>query len=367
MQLHRNVNLHLKNNKLFMRYFYLILPAICLFLSSTCNGLQPSSECEWQPESRIKGLSFTAPPKPFPENPMPAVQAVNADWIAVIPYGFTRPAKAHVSFNIDWQWWGEKTEGVVSTIETAHTAELKVMLKPQVYIPGGWVGDLDFDKDSDWQAWEKDYETYILTMAEIADSLQVEMFCVGTEFRKSVSKRPQFWHQLIRKIRDIYDNKLTYSANWDDYENISFWNEMDYIGINAYFPLIDDKTPSISNLQKSLKSYINKIQRFACRQNKPILFTEYGYLSVDKCAYNTWELEAEIKQLPINEQAQANAIEALLTELKQYDWWAGGFLWKWFPNGEGGEGYNYRDYTPQGKKAEQILKECYQNLDTKDT
>jgi len=56
-----------------------------------------------------------------------------------------------------------------------------------------------------------------------------------------------------------------------------------------------------------------------------------------------------------------------LTELKQYNWWAGGFLWKWFPNGEGGEGYNDRDYTPQGKKAEQILKECYQNLDTKDT
>jgi len=281
----------------------------------------------------------------------------------VIPYGYTRLDKAHVSFNIGWQWWGEKVEGVVNTIETAQAAGLKVMLKPQVYIPGSWVGNLDFNQDADWEAWEKDYENYILTMAHIADSLQVEMFCIGTEFRKSTDKRAKFWQQIIPKIRNTYTGKLTYSANWDDYQNVSFWNELDYIGINAYFPLTKDKTPPVNDLQQSLKPYINKIQRFVCQQNKPVIFTEYGYLSVDRCAYNTWELEGNIKQHSINEQAQANAIEALLTELKQHNWWAGGFLWKWFPNGQGGEGYNERDYTPQGKKAEEILKKCYENLD----
>jgi len=345
-----------------MKNHYLLLPLICLLFSHTCATVSPLPECEWQSEVRIKGLSFTAPPQPFPTAPMPAVQAVNADWIAVIPYGYTRPGKAHVSFNIDWQWWGERVEGVTFTIEAAQKAGLNVMLKPQVYMPGSWVGDLEYDNEKAWQAWEKDYENYILTMAQLANSLEVKLFCIGTEFRKSVAKRPQFWTQLIQKIRKTYTGKLTYSANWDDYKNVPFWNELDYIGINAYFPLTKDKTPTIKALQQALRPSIRKIEYFACEQNKPVLFTEYGYLSVDGCAYNTWELEPKVHQLAINEQAQANAIEALLTELQAHDWWHGGFLWKWFPNGKGGEGYNERDYTPQGKKAEAILRKCYQDL-----
>lgn len=341
---------------------YLILPLICLLFSHTCSTVSPLAECEWQPEARIKGLSFTAPPQPFPADPMPAVKAVNADWIAVIPYAYTRAGKAHVAFNIDWQWWGERIEGIEFTIKAAHKARLNVMLKPQVYMHGTWVGDLEYSHDEDWQRWEKDYENYILTMAQIAASLEVKLFCIGTEFKKSVEQRPQFWTQLIRKIRDIYKGQLTYSANWNDYQDVPFWSALDYIGISAYFPLVEDKTPSVKALQQALQPITRKIERFACQQNKAVLFTEYGYLSVDGCAHKNWELEAKISQLPINEQAQANALEALLTEMKTHDWWAGGFLWKWFPNGQGGEGYNAKDYTPQGKKAERTLTKCYADL-----
>jgi len=346
-----------------MKKNILLLILSCFLCSNTCSTLGTQTGCEWQSATRIKGLSFTAPPNPFSTDPMPPVKAVNADWIAVIPYGFTRSGKAHVSFNIDWQWWGEKTEGVTHTIQIAHDARLKVMLKPQVYIPGGWVGDLEYKTDKAWEKWEIDYEKYMLTMAQLADSLEVEMLCIGTEFKKSTAQRPEFWQELIRKIRDIYKGKLTYSANWDDYQNVPFWQDIDYIGVSAYFPLDKNKTPKVNDLRKEWKAYARKMESFACRQSKPIIFTEYGYLSVDGCAYNTWDLESKIKRIPRNEQAQANAIEALLTEFKQYDWWHGGFLWKWFPNGEGGEGYNDRDYTPQGKQAEEILTKCYAEID----
>ncbi len=342
-----------------MKKLIILSILFCLLGSNTCSKLSPPTKCKWESAPRIKGLNFTAPSNPFPRDPMPLVKTVNADWIAVIPYGYTRQGKAKMSFNIQWQWWGERVEGIKQTIESAHAAGIKVMLKPQVYIPGSWVGDLEYKTDEKWEKWENDYEEYILTMAKIADSQDVEMFCIGTEFSKSTAQRPQFWRQLIQKTRDIYTGKLTYSANWDNYENITFWHEMDYIGINAYFPLDQSKTPKINDLRKAWQPIVHKMEALACQKNKPIIFTEYGYLSVDGCAYNTWELESKMRRLPLNEQSQANAIEALLVEFKQYDWWQGGFLWKWFPNGVGGEGYRSHDYTPQGKKGEEILKKYY--------
>lgn len=98
---------------------------------------------------------------------------------------------------------------------------------------------------------------------------------------------------------------------------------------------------------------------FASKLNKQILFTEFGYLSVDGCAGKTWELEQNINQLPVNEKAQATAYEALFEHFWKKDWWAGGFLWKWFPNDQGHEGYFEKDYTPQGKLAEKKLRDWY--------
>jgi len=63
--------------------------------------------------------------------------------------------------------------------------------------------------------------------------------------------------------------------------------------------------------------------------------------------------------LDINERAQANALNSLYEIFSQQEFWAGGFLWKWFPNMQGHEGYPDKDYTPQGKIAEDVISEWY--------
>ncbi len=344
-----------------INFLPLIATIIIIVLSfSACQqkNTTTSTQTESKKIERLHGLNFVAPPKEFPQNPMPTVQAVAADWIAVIPYGYTMPKQNKVIYNVEkWQWWGETPAGVKQTIELAHEAKLNVMLKPQVYFPQSWSGYLDFEKEEDWEQWEADYTNYIMTFVKIAAEQNVEMFCVGTEFKISVTKREAFWRKLIKDIKAQYKGKLTYASNWDEYPIVPFWDELDYIGVNAYFPLINEKTPNVENLIRMWKTPLDNIKATQQKFKKPVLFTEYGYLTVDGCAYNSWELEAKINELSINEQAQANAIDALWKAAGQEDWWAGGFLWKWFPNMEGHEGYPEKDYTPQGKKAAEVLKE----------
>ncbi len=307
----------------------------------------------------LKGLSFVAPPKAFSESPMKAVNAVNADWIAVIPYGFSVVGEPKVFFNTNRQWWGEREEGVRETIKLAQEANINILLKPQIYIPGSWTGDLDYKTDEEWQSWEEGYTKYIMTFAKVATEFEIPVFCIGTEFKIGARKREQYWRDLIKQVREIYQGKITYAANWDEYMDVPFWDDLDYAGINAYFPLNSDKTPSVDALKNSWQPHKKAIRKFYNKIKKPIVFTEYGYLSVDGCAYNTWELESKVKSLDINEKAQANAINALLETFWDEPYWYGGFIWKWFPNMRGGEGYNNRDYTPQGKEGQTVLKEWY--------
>lgn len=310
--------------------------------------------------TKINGLTFVAPPEPFTTNPMTAVTDLGANWISVIPYAFTRPDVPDVRYNENGrQWWGERPVGVRESIRLAHEAGVKVMLKPQVWIPGGWTGNLDFATDALWADWEKGYERYIMRFASLADSTGADMFCIGTEFRTSIEKRPQFWAGLIKKIKSVYHGKLTYSSNWDDWDKVPFWDELDYIGLGGYFPLVDAVCPTVDDLKKAWAPIREHLKTYSLSQKKPVLFTEWGYLSVDGCGWRNWELEKGIDERNINEQAQANCMEAMLATFQPEDWWAGSFLWKWFPNMRGHEGYPERDYTPQGKLAEKTLRKWY--------
>jgi len=323
----------------------------------TSNGQRPTSNIH---TPKINGLTFVAPPEPFPLNPMPAVTDVGASWIAVVPYAFTRPGAPSVRYSAnEGHWWGERPDGVRETIRLAHAAGVQVMLKPQVYVPRGWTGALDFPTDTDWESWEADYERYILRFAVLADSMKAEMLCIGTEFNTSIAERPQFWYRLIGKIKKSYHGKLTYSSNWDDWERVPFWKELDYIGLGGYFPLVESVTPSVDSLRLAWTPIRDRLQKFSRSQGRPVLFTEFGYLSVDGCGWRNWELEQGISQRNINQQAQANCYEALFTTFHPEPWWAGCFLWKWFPNMRGHEGYPERDYTPQGKLGEATVRKWY--------
>lgn len=46
-----------------------------------------------------------------------------------------------------------------------------------------------------------------------------------------------YWRELISQVRQQYDGPLTYGANFDQFARVGFWDSLDALSVNAYFPL----------------------------------------------------------------------------------------------------------------------------------
>jgi len=218
----------------------------------------------------------------------------------------------------------------------------------------GWPGDFEMDDQENWESWEEDYREYLATVLDIADTFDVEMICIGTEFRLAVRQRPKFWEDLIDEVRSRYSGKLIYAANWDTVEEVSFWDKLDYIGIDAYYPLSESTTPSVEELVQAWKPHLDRIELLAQRVDRSVIFTEYGYRSTDQTARHPWETDKEKRA--VNLEGQRNSYQALYYATSDRDWFEGGFLWKWFADHDGVGGSKDKGFTPQNKPAAEVIK-----------
>lgn len=314
-----------------------------------------------RPAERIRGVSFSAPRREMAPDALAPAAAAGADWVAVIPYGFVDPADPRVAFDRERQFWGETAGGVAKTIEHARASGLSVLLKPHLWVRGqGWPGEFEPHTDAQWETFLSDYRDYILRFATVADSMDVEMMSVGTEVDLVALARPDYWRGLIAEVREIYGGRLTYAANWDKYRFIEFWDALDLVGVDAYFPLADDATPSVETLIEAWRPWSDELRDVARATGKPILFAEYGYRSLDGAAGRQWELPEgrRARGLPSNDRAQAMAYEALFRVWWDRPWFAGGFAWKWYA-GTPSADWIATDYSPQGKPAETVMASWY--------
>ena len=331
--------------RLFIVLFFLVLGGVAMVVVPT------------KKEAMINGVSLVNPPREITPHQMGEVKRINAGWVAVIPYGFSHSGQPNVTFDHSRQWWGERTDGSCKLIEYAKSHNLKVMLKPHVWVRGeGWTGDYKLSTEEQWKQWEQDFSAYILNHAKVADSLKVELLCIGTEYRTPAKERPEFWRKMIREIRQVYSGKITYASNWDNYENIIWWDAVDYIGIDAYFPLVDGTHPSVKDIENGWKPVKTQLAAFSRKWNKPILFTEYGFQSVNGATGRHWEVDKSGENA--NHQLQADAYEATYRALIEESWFAGGFLWKWHFNAPNGR-WRGTEWTPQNKPAEEVIARWY--------
>lgn len=306
---------------------------------------------------KLEGVSLVAPPKPIGAEAMQELDEVGLEWVSLMPYAFTEEGGTELYYNLERQWWGERDEGLIETIRLAREAQLQVMLKPHLWLRGGsFTGDLSFSTEAQWQAWEKAYTGYILHQAHIADSMQVPLFCLGTELTQHNMQRPDYWAFLIDTLRTVYGGQLTYAANWDAVEAFPHWDKVDFIGVDAYFPLSKEDSPTPDQLKKGWQPHLRALQTLAGRHQKPILFTEWGYRSIQATAREPWRSDTEGTN---SAEAQKAAYEAFFQQVWTQPWVAGAFLWKWYPQQPRRHHKLETDFTPQGKPALDVVRQYY--------
>ena len=219
----------------------------------------------------------------------------------------------------------------------------------------------------DRNGWFTNYGNQLVHYAGLAQANGVEEMVLGTEL--SSMTRPDYnssntsnWQAMIQRVRGQYGGALTYSAQHDGYmsdlQNLGFWGQLDYIGISAYYGL-GGGTPSVDSIKGTWDYWNNQsIRNIANQYGKKVLFTEVGYQSKsnslsDPGASYGWGGGVDLT-------VQANAYQGLLEYWNNYSYMNGAAFWDWSSDPNAG-GTNNVDYTPQGKPAEQIMKQWFTN------
>jgi hypothetical protein len=257
----------------------------------------------------------------------------NVEWVAVFPY-LSQQNEASVQINArkTYEVWSAQDSAHIRTIKAARKKKLKVMLKPHIWLMEGWRANIELENEEEWEKWFASYRKEILHYAAMAALTAVELFCIGTELRSSIKTQPEAWIALVQEVRKIYSGKLTYAANWDrEYREVGFWNELDYVGIQGYFPLTTRENPSIELIRKGWQKHIKNLSAFSQDQDKPVLFTEIGYRNEPSATVKPWEWSSSLSSFysKKSDRTQYYAYEALFAELWHQNWFAGLFAWQW--------------------------------------
>lgn len=105
------------------------------------------------------------------------------------------------------------------------------------------------------------------------------------------------WLKIIEQTRKEFKGQLTYAANFDNYFEVDFWHKLDFIGINAYFPLRDPDR--VYNNGMSMKMALiegwhkvfDEVDDFRGKydlMDKPLFFTELGYIYRSNTTIEPW-------------------------------------------------------------------------------
>ncbi len=324
---------------------------LCCLLQLSCG--------KGQDNSKINGLSFVGSRDKITQKNVDPVKKVNANYTAIMPFGFMRSLnEPKVVFNTERQWFGETRAGAKQYIQLLQKNGIKVMLKPQIWIwHGEFTGHMLMDSEANWKQLEETYSDFIITYAKLAQETKVPLYCIGTELEGFVKNRPSFWQELIAQVRKVYKGKITYAANWDEYPRVPFWEDLDFIGVDAYFPLSEVQDPSKEQMVQGWQKWKSKLKTISEEKKRPVLFTEFGYRSMDYTAKKPWLVDRN--QMDVNLEAQADAIQVTFEQFWDEEWFAGGFIWKWFIHHDRSGGAGDNRFTPQNKPAETVIKNFF--------
>lgn len=312
----------------------------------------------YEVDKKHRGMSVFG----WSENNSEAINSLvraNVEWVAVIPFLYQKDEKTKlVDIPENPNRYTRRDSSHIRAINDLHQKGIRVQLKPHLWMNDGWRSNITLDNIQEWDAWFESYRTNMLRYARIAQETKTELFCVGTELKTSIKKQPEKWERLIDEIRQIYTGELTYAANWyDEYEHISFWNKLDYIGVQAYFPLTSIKNPDLETIEKGWEKHLIALVAIHEKYDKPILFTEVGYKSDADATIKPWEWSPFLSGITKkkSDKTQQLAYEALFKQTWNQPWFAGVYIWQWDNRTTEESAKTDIDFSPRFKPAENVM------------
>ena len=202
----------------------------------------------------------------------------------------------------------------------------------------------------------KNYEKMLVHYGKLCEEEGIHIFAIGLEYLKLVKNNPARWRTMIKAVRKVYKGKLTYSANWyEEYKAITFWDDLDLIGVGAYFELSVPQNARVSTIKKAWRPIVPQLQTLSEKYNKPILFTEIGYTSFADAAQYPWKWQSDLTR-PLSPQHQADSFTAMFQTFSTKPWFYGLFVWRFYTQPTSTPAY---DYNPIGKPTEGVLQQWF--------
>ncbi len=289
------------------------------------------------------------------------LKELGTNTITITPFTGMRNPKRLAPFRI-WRSAGsENDESVMFAAKEASKLGISVMLKPHIYIHGSWPGAIEFQTRKEWNEFFDYYFKWIKHYALLAQKSGIPIFVIGNELSVSTLKFPGKWRGMIKKIRAVYDGKITYGANWGkETELIEFWDDLDFIGVSQYYPVSKDSSASDKKLRQGITRIFGKLKSLGNKFNKRVIFTEMGYRSSQYPWMSSYEPEDDRKK--INFESQKRIYSLILDGIEKERWLKGFYIWKWPSYLEYNVNQNYDAYTPMNKPAEDVIAELFSRI-----
>jgi glycosyl hydrolase family 113 len=280
-----------------------------------------------------------------------------ATWVSITPFGRVWSLDS-TEILLDFEApAAQNREDVGRAIDQAHERGLRVLLVPHLWVETtGWRGDINPGTPEAWTDYIDSYERFLASWTAVAAAHHADMLSLGVECKSWSGRFGDRWTRMIAAVRRHYHGLLTYSANWDEAIDVLFWDQIDVVGINAFYPLADSPE---GDYDAGARHVVEQVREVAATFDLPVLFVEFGYTTRPAAAVQPWEWPDDMVGVAVDEGEQARAYRAVLSAYTGPDWLAGLFVWRYYADPDDVTQEAAWGFSPRAKKAEQVLAEAF--------
>lgn len=301
---------------------------------------------------------------PYTEALLTELERLGVNWISITPFGRLanlRDTEIQMDFEAPYE---ENRLAVKRMIAQAHRHGMRVLVIPHLWVEGSieingekksWRGEIDPGSDEGWQQYQASYRKFVLAWASDAAEAGADALSVGVECKSWSGRFGGYWTSLISEIRHTFPGLLTYSANWDEAEDVTFWDQLDLIGINAFYPLADHNDATYAEYLSGARRAMSNVHAIARDLAMPVLFVEIGYTTRANAAVEPWLWPDDMQDVVIDEAEQARALAALYEAFLPEEWFTGFFVWRYYADLDDISQEADWGFSPHGKLAEPLM------------